>query len=501
MKTLFSILFGLLLVSCSEPEIPSPVSRSPQVTVRLTVYASNAQAVIRQTDEQRIADVNLFLVSDRTHEVQQHYTRSTAAQFTCMPGHYTLYVVANIHADTGYLTFEELQGYGVAQPEVWDDLVMTVERPITVLPADAPVELEPLALQRFAARIAYTVEVAPAAGGIEFRSVQAMNVPARAALFSGAMPTDLTDGPILKERTGTFYMLPNCRGVVSAITDPRQKSPDVAPVGATCLRIRALRGGRVLDYFVFPGDNDTSDFNIRPNTQHTLHITIRGDNLVDVRMRYYDIDASCSILSDQHDGICLQTAPLRLNTFFEGDFRTRGLRATLEVEQGDIEFFKYNGQSGLRTYVLQPAEEASTHYILGYEPPVFTDANARLIFVVRFYDRYGLVISFRFSFRYGYLLKIYTSWYDNSSRVGCPNCSIRSADALVVPGSSLSAVFYDVYHTSDGCTLEAVPDTSQHRFEGWFGQSNLLGLISRDPLWHFVPDTPMMERTAYAYFH
>ena len=156
MKTLFSILFGLLLVSCSEPEIPSPVSRSPQVTVRLTVYASNAQAVIRQTDEQRIADVNLFLVSDRTHEVQQHYTRSTAAQFTCMPGHYTLYVVANIHADTGYLTFDELQGYGVAQPAVWDDLVMTVERPITVLPADAPVELEPLALQRFAARIAYT---------------------------------------------------------------------------------------------------------------------------------------------------------------------------------------------------------------------------------------------------------------------------------------------------------------------------------------------------------
>lgn len=500
MKTLFSILLGLLLVSCSEPEIPSPVSRSRQVTVRLTVYASSAQAVIRQTDEQRIADVNLFLVSDRTHEVQQYYTRSTAAQFTCMPGHYTLYVVANIHADTGYLTFDELQGYAVAQPEVWDDLVMTVERPITVLPADAPVELEPLALQRFAARIAYTVEVAPAAGGIEFRSVQAINVPARASLFSGAMPTVLTNGPILEERTGTFYMLPNCRGVVAAITDPRQKSPDVAPVGATCLRIRALRGGRVLDYFVFPGDNDTSDFNIRPNTQHTLHITIQGDNLVDVRMRYYDIDVSCSILSDQHDGICLQTAPLRLNAFFEGDFRTMGLRATLEVEQGDIKFFRYNGQSGLRTYDLQPTQEVSTHYILDYEPPVFTRSNARLIFVVRFYDRYGPAASFRFTYRYGYLLTVYTSWYYDSARVGCPHCGIVSDDADVIRGGTLSSSLYKVYYLAEGCTLRAEPEAG-HRFEGWFGQFNLLGLISRDPLWHFVPDTPMMERTAYAYFH
>lgn len=508
MKIIFSILAASALVSCSEPLPDLTNEHHPKVVVRFTVGIDQAEPQSRATDEDRVADVNLFLANTATKQVLQVYTRSNRAQFTCLPGCYELYAIANIHADTGDLSYDELRGYAVQQPQVQEDLVMTDMRLVNVPPTEGLVDLEPVTLHRFASKIIYDVRISqePATDGIRLDSVQAMCVPMRASLFDGSKPVTYTDGPFIavpegqNNLAGMFYMLPNCQGTVAGITDPRQKNPEHAPQFATHLRIRARRGGSVLDYYVYLGDNDTSDFNVRANTQHTLHITIRGDRDTEVRMRHYEVGADLASTTPPQDGFLLAAGCLDLKMWLSGDYQNMELSAVLEVLEGDAKHLYCEGQplNGLYHFTLRSADERIR---LDYAPPIFNSSSALLRLRLRIYDRYGPVFTLDSTFRYAYLLTVYTSWYDLNGRIGCTTCAIASDDATTVRGGSLSSTFYKVYAPAEGCTLRALPDVSGHRLDGWYAQYNLLGLLGREDTLHYVPDPAAAEREIYAYFH
>ena len=89
---------------------------------------------------------------------------------------------------------------------------------------------------------------------------------------------------------GTFYVPENLQGTVAGITDPTQKAPDKAPEQATCIHIEAVnQTGRKLDYFIYPGENDTDNFDIRRNRRYIVHATVMGENTIDTRVSTTDV--------------------------------------------------------------------------------------------------------------------------------------------------------------------------------------------------------------------
>ena len=90
--------------------------------------------------------------------------------------------------------------------------------------------------------------------------------------------------------TDELYMPQNCQGIVASVTDQRLKDADHAPQYATYLMIRAVRENKVLEYRVYLGENNTTDFNVRRNTRYSLDITIEGESEVDTRVQCYTLD-------------------------------------------------------------------------------------------------------------------------------------------------------------------------------------------------------------------
>lgn len=151
------------------------------------------------------------------------------------------------------------------------------------------VTLPPLSVRRTVAKIAYNIRVADKVPDLELRSVRLCSVPGRTTLFTPASTPstsekDFTDAPLVelpdaarRSCSGVQYLFENPQGTVPSITDQRDKNADNAPSCASYLMIRATRGSRILDYRIYLGENNTTDFNVGRNTSHTLDITISGD--------------------------------------------------------------------------------------------------------------------------------------------------------------------------------------------------------------------------------
>lgn len=94
------------------------------------------------------------------------------------------------------------------------------------------------------------------------------------------------------------------QGTVPSITDQRDKNPDNAPANASYLLIRAVRGAKVLAYYIYLGDNNTTDFNVRANVHYRLAISILGDSEVDTRVSSYTLNVYDSYAENAIGGYC-----------------------------------------------------------------------------------------------------------------------------------------------------------------------------------------------------
>ncbi|MFR6635576.1 MAG: DUF4906 domain-containing protein [Alistipes onderdonkii] len=199
-----------------------------------------------------------------------------------------------------------------------------------------------LRVTRSAAKIAYTIEVADAvAPSLRLRSVQFCNLPRTIRPFdsgsiSSTVEANYYDGeamPVGNERrtAGTAYLFENLQGSVDTITDQKDKCPENAPSCATYLRILAERSAdkALVEYIVYPGENNTSDFNVRRNTWHNLELVIRGEDEIDNRVLVYDGlyygTANCHICTG--DQVTFDVTPYRTS-------RSRNY-AYLGIEAGD----------------------------------------------------------------------------------------------------------------------------------------------------------------------
>ena len=308
-RFLYSLLLPLsILCSCIYEDEPA-CCRPMKVRVEMAVRPDPMMTVTR-ADEAMIRDLNFYLYNDNGEIVLHRYQTSATLRFECLPGSYRIRIAANMGRDLGENPVSE--DFIVTHADEYDMLPMSYEDDVAIIPsADGVLMLPAVEVQRCVAKVSYNISVKPA--DIELCSVQLLSVPRSVSVFDMAAapsdnPDDYTDCPETAltgpQAAGDCYLLPNRQGTVASITDQRQKNPDNAPANASYLLIRAVRGEKVLAYYVYLGGNNTSDFNVRANVHYWFNISILGDSEVDTRISSYAVNVHDTYEENSVGGYC-----------------------------------------------------------------------------------------------------------------------------------------------------------------------------------------------------
>lgn len=316
----------LALVSCSKEQdgLPTVPVRDGGCLVTVTCMPAAQTTVLTRglppEKESRIGDVNLYAVNAGTGEVEHRYVKGSAASgLTLTPGSWTFYAVANRGSDLGTLDAETVEALRVDVPPYdpgdSDFLLPMAGRTEADISGSASVTL---ALERLAARVQLDIRVV---AGVEDEltvvDVQPIGVPSGVSCFSGDAVGGSGDWP--KQECGAsafsavYYLPENLAGEAPHIVSPEERTHPNAPKDATGFRITAFYEGKLVYYHVYPGGNDTSDFNLRRNHCYILGVTIHGANPEDLRVTTCDLRLTGSF-DDVYAG-----RPVPVNIRFEAE--------------------------------------------------------------------------------------------------------------------------------------------------------------------------------------
>lgn len=499
MQRIFISILAVYMCSCIQN--PTTSHSLKPISVTVPIYISEQEVMLRSTDEHTITDVNVYLVKEQ--EVLLHkYSHGAMVHFNFPAGQYRMYVIVNHHADLGELDFEQLSAYTLHNREGYDDLPMTAVSDIAVASSVEEQVLPPVVVQRAVAKVNYTVRVAPSARKIVLQSVQVMSMPAAYCPFQGQAPGAaagyengriITHESLAPKMSGSFYMLPNPAGTVPHITTQEGKNHLTAPAHATYLRIRAACDNRLIDYIVYLGENDTSDFNIHANTAHTMMITIYDDNVADVRINSFTVEVDCEVQAEPENDVYLSAAPIHLTAKLSGNVPKGGLHCEVKVNTGDLDSFSINDVSAASVlFPLRPTHGLAT-YQIAYAPPKFTSRSSHLSFTVNIYDQFGLIKSNDYNFYFAAkVLKVYTQWFNGGKDAG----RLSSPDAVKwVEEMTLSSTYYLFYCPEEGCTIRSEPYS---RLKGFYRSADLRGYLGAGEYFAYRPVSAY--DTIYAYF-
>lgn len=479
------VVFLLTLAACSK-EITTPshsTKDTDPVSVTLRIDAEDMTEITRATSETGIGDVNLYLFNTANGGVVHVYSTSAICNFECPAGRYALYVIANLHRDPGVLPLAQVKALKAPYNDAYADLPMTGTAQIEI-PASrngAAVKLPPVVVRRNVAKIAYNITVDPVASNIKLHSVRICSVPSNYSLFDGSA-TAYDNGTITcipatsaASYSRIIYVPENLRGTVSSITTEREKDAQHAPKNATYLLIRATRGSSVLDYRVYLGENNTTDFNVRRNSRQTLDIVIKGVKQVDTRYNSYIVNVNDDMDNLALDKYCIPRATLPWTITVKID-RTRddGLqfRGAFQLLEGSAQNLTINNTRG-GFYGFTPLI-GTTKLDAKYAPDVITQAAPYLKYRVSVADEYG----------FSQDIDIERLCVNNIS-VQYANGTITAAGAVFMTeyGPLFRALCYE-----KGCTLTAKPATG-YVFDGWYADEHLTQRISTSPTYKHVPKT------------
>lgn len=502
MKRIQQLLFFLTatlvtLTSChkdSTEEYFAPRS----VMVEIAVRPDAMIGLTRSTDEMAIRDVNLYLYAKKGAMVLHRYFVSRQFSFECPPGDYMLYLIANAREDLGELDETQLEDYAIHWQGSYEELPMTTCQELSITTGSGTTQSLSIEVTRQVAKVACNIAVASAVRDIHLESVQFCNLPQQAHPFSDGSPSDRAEnyakGPLteLSEAeaatcTLTGYMLENRQGEVPSISDQREKNPDHAPRYATFLMIRATRNGKVLAYRVYLGENNTTNFDVRPNTFHTLHITILGDNEVDTRVNSYTVSVHDDIEEEGFGGYCCQDSQRELIVTVDGANNDLLLECEVAVEEGDADALYVDREQVGDSQTLQLYRpNGSNNYGIDYAPQVYDASNNRLTYTVTVRDEYDFQQIFRFTHRYANMLGVYTSTTTMPDGNG-KGLVTADGELYSQPFTGASENLL-VLCGGDGCMLRATA-VAGYKFAGWYSDPAFTKRLSSAAEYHYVPTT------------
>ncbi len=295
----------LLLAACDKPgELPTPVpaGTSAATFVFGVPETEPGSRMLDPSQESAVADLNLYIFPSGSDVCTEHRYQSALQALTLPlpPGSYDLYAVANAGRDLGALgrtALETLSLPAGSEDEVISGhrLAMAARHSFTVAGATT-VHVE---LVRLTARLTLNVSTAEAFADFTLRSVQVSSVPRGMTPFAAGRP--VSDGEVTtwprhelagRSYSGTFYLPENAQGEAAGIADERERSRRNAPAYATWIHIEGETSGRKVDYYIYPGGNTTSNFDILRNRRYRLDVTISGVNTVDMRLSTLGMELS-----------------------------------------------------------------------------------------------------------------------------------------------------------------------------------------------------------------
>ena len=472
--------------------VDSAASERP-VTAELRITTEDMlRLATRATDEEAIRDINLYLFGRSNGQSLHFYSRSALVRFECLPGEYDLYVAANLGADLGERSLQQLRTYTIERQEEYATLPMSAVMTVAIAPdkENNTVTLPTLSVRRTVAKIAYNIRVADKVPDLELYSVQLFSIPVRTGLFAAAASAstsekDFTDAPLVelpdaarRSCSGVQYLFENPQGTVPSITDQRDKNADNAPSCASYLMIRAARGNRTLYYRVYLGRNNTTDFNVGRNTSHTLDITISGDNEVDTRVHGYTLSVTDDFESNRIGSYCVLPFNASLYVNIERAESEPTLTGALELlTPTDGTLLVDYEECASRLDLPINRQQGSNYYeVIYYPEPLVTAAHAQLAYEVRVRDSYGYESRCRFEHTLANTLSILLSDGGTVSVTGA--LSSQNTD-----DGTLRAACYE-----QGCTLTATADAG-YRFAGWYADEGHSELLCATETYSYVPKT------------
>ena len=494
MKKYLLILAAILFLWGCIAEDRTDCPKPRGTFVSLTVRPEKMSSVTRSVDETTIRDLNFYLYNADGGIILHRYQTSATLRFECLPGNYRMRIAANMGRDMGESPAWE--DFTVKHSDNYDTLPMSYEGDVTITSSSSGIlTLPTVEVQRCVSKISYNITVAPAVADIELRSIQLLSVPRSVSVFDmAAAPSDDSDDYMEcpetellgQQAVGDCYLLPNMQGSVASITDQRQKNPDNAPANASYLLIRAVRGEKVLAYYIYLGGNNTSDFNVRANCHYRLNISILGDNEVDTRISSYAVNVHDTYEENAIGGYCIYNPSQMLAVEIDGSPAPLTLRGHIGVIQGDAGSFCLNGSpigDGCElTLTEQPGPNV---FSVNYKPEIYTAANSQVACTVTVGDDAGFAQSFDIGHRFANRLDVYIH------PATAENGNGTAAVAGALYDAETSSLTHDrvVLCHEKGCTLTAVPDVG-YRFEGWYASSDYRTLLSTSASYAYVPTSP-----------
>lgn len=275
---------------------------------------ADTRAALTTTQEQTVNEVCLYQFNgtgDAAVLVYKSYVApisgNSTALYLLMGTDQTVYVVANAGDRTADFTVN------TTTLAAFRASVLTFTESTLVAGSDVPaigyytgstaVASIPVTLTRLAARLDFTCNLSlPAGDSFAFTSIALKSVPnvTQLAAPAGNYPAN-TAGDASKYTeyteitsytpgtTLTWYVPENLRGTVGTITGSWQKTTANAPAYSTCLVISGTytpNGGtaKEMSYYIYPGANSTTDFNLMRNRKYGITVTLKGFNIGDGRV-------------------------------------------------------------------------------------------------------------------------------------------------------------------------------------------------------------------------
>lgn len=291
-KILYSIVCMLLFYSaCSDSDIePNPPGQAMQ---QVTLTFSPGEACTRMAaDETRIDDINLYLFPTGGSPARHLYLTPQRAIVLELPkGDYTLYAVANAGTDLGEQTQDYVRSLRFDRdPDALagGPFPMSAEQAVSVR-GDMRLDVT---LVRAVAKVNFSCTVAAEfASKLEIKSVRICNAPCSVSLFapsraaaSGDVADTTPDASPGQTFSASYYLYENRQGTVAGIGSQDGKNQSVAPEEATYIYIEGEADGVKVAYRIYPGENNTTDFNIVRNRVYNIDARILGMNTVDWRV-------------------------------------------------------------------------------------------------------------------------------------------------------------------------------------------------------------------------
>ncbi len=488
-KMMICISAAMALCGCATDRTKTAaVADSKTVRVEMSVRPEDVTAVSRSTDDNGISDVNLYIFGKDNTSSQHLYSQSATLEFECLPGNYDVYAIADMHEDMGELTARQLDARMLTLHTLYEALPKTVRTEIDIRADDGlPAVVRNIEVKRTYAKIAYNISVDESVSDIELYSVQAFNLPIRTGMFadksSPAEPNGFRAGnlimiPYADRFSGTFYMFENMQGTVAGIVSQKDKTSDISPDYASFLVIRATRGNKVLAYKVYLGENNTSDFNVRRNTSHTLNIRIYGENDVDTRVSGYTVDVYDDAEEANVGGYMTVERPLRISIDIDSADNSLEITAKFETIFGDASGIAIDGKRAGASFRMKVRNQAGRNtYLLTYCPQVYDNSVSSLGYRITVEDSGGFRQSFTFVHEYAN-----TVYFHIANGAGGRLDVSQALYAEEIDSSGSSKALCDGY----GCTVSAVAD-SGYAFAGWYSDARCTKPLSASERYAYTP--------------